>query len=108
MSVHKEADTRDRGGSIEIAAMDPLISPPACLLCGERFEPMGYPEWYKPELLPGVAAEGFAPALFVEGQPSFAGFVCPGCFGDGSEDLARSMRRGADRLHKLAGELGAA
>ncbi len=89
--------------SIEMAAMDPLIAPPACLLCGERFEAEGYPERFKPELLPGVVAEGWAPALLVEDQP--VGFVCPGCFGDGAGDLARSMKRGAARLRKLARKL---
>jgi hypothetical protein len=89
--------------SIEVAAMDPLIAPPTCLLCGEYFEPMGYPKRFKPELLPGVVVEGWASALLVEDQP--VGFVCPGCFGDGSEDLVRSMKRGAGRLRELARRL---
>ena len=84
--------------------MDPLLPSP-CLLCGERFEAEGYSERFKPELLPGVPVGGFAPALLVEGRPSFAGFVCPGCFGNGGEDLARSMKRGAERLRELARHL---
>ncbi len=87
--------------SIEIAAMDPL-GPPACLLCGERFEAEGYSERFAPTLL-GPPLTGFAPALSVADR--FAGFVCPGCYGDGAEDLVRSMRQGADRLRKLAREL---
>lgn len=93
--------------SVELAAMDPL-APPACLLCGERFEPEGYSERFAPELLPGATslrAEGFAPAKVVV-EDRFAGFVCPGCFGDGREDLlARAMKRGAQRLRGLAREL---
>ncbi len=88
--------------SIEVAAMEPL-GPPACLLCGERFAAEGYSERFAPELLPGLPAQGFAPALLVEDRP--VGFVCPGCFGDGSEDLARSMKRGAGRLRELARRL---
>jgi hypothetical protein len=88
---------------MEFAAMDPLITPPACLLCGECFEPEGYSERFKPELLPGVPASGAAPAILVEGRP--AGFVCPACFGDGAEDLFRSLRRGAKRLRELARRL---
>jgi len=85
--------------SIEIAAMDPL-GPPACLLCGERFEAEGYSERFRPELLPGVRVAGSAPAVLVEDRP--AGVVCPGCFGDGAGDLARSTKRGAGRLRDLA------
>ena len=87
----------------EIAAMDPL-GPPTCLLCGERFTSEGYSGRFKPELVPGVPVSGFAPALLLEGMPRLAGFVCPSCFGDGAEDLALSMRRGAVRLRKLARE----
>jgi hypothetical protein len=86
--------------TLEIAAMDPLLGPSPCLACGERFEPEGYSEGFRPELLPGLPAEGFAPAVVVEG--CFVGFVCPGCFGDGGEDLARGLRRGAGRLRKVA------
>jgi hypothetical protein len=82
--------------------MDPLLFSP-CLLCGKRFEPEGYSERFKPELLPGIPMDGFAPAILVEG--SLAGFVCAGCFGDGREDLSRSMRHGARRLRALAGSL---
>ena len=39
---------------MEIAAMDPLLSPTPCLLCGERFELEGYSEGFRPELLDGV------------------------------------------------------
>ncbi len=84
---------------MKIAVMDPLVGS-QCLLCGKRFEAEGYSERFKPELLPGMPVEGFAPALLVGGQP--AGFVCPGCFGDGKEDLSHSMRRGPGRLRELA------
>jgi hypothetical protein len=87
---------------LEIAAMDPLLFSP-CLLCGERFEAEGYSERFKPHLLPGVPMNGFAPAIMIEGRA--VGFICPACFGDGAEDLARSMRRGARRLRALAGSL---
>ena len=84
--------------SLEIAAMDPLLGLSPCLACGERFEPEGYSERFRPELLPGVPAEGFAPAVLVEGR--FVGFVCPGCYEDG--DVARTLRRGARRLREVA------
>jgi hypothetical protein len=89
--------------SLTIAAMDPLLGPSPCLLCGERFEPEGYPERFRPELLPGVPAEGFAPVVLMEDR--FVGFVCPGCFGYGGEDLACGLRCGAKRLRKVAGVL---
>jgi hypothetical protein len=89
--------------TLEIAAMDPLLGPSPCLVCGERFEPEGYSERFRPELLPGLPADGFAPAVVAEGR--FVGFVCPGCFGDCGEDLARGLRRGARRLRKTAGIL---
>jgi hypothetical protein len=92
-----------RGGmNPEIAAMDPLLSSP-CLLCGERFEAEGYSERFEPELLPGMPVDGFAPAILTEGKP--VDFVCPACFGDGGEDLSRSMRHGARRLRALARSL---
>lgn len=50
------------GMTQEIAAMDPLLPSP-CLLCGERFEAEGYSECFKPELVPGVPVDGFAPAI---------------------------------------------
>ena len=83
---------------LEIDASDPLLGPPPCPACGERFEPEGYPERFSPELLPGVPAEGFAPAVLVEGQ--FAGFVCHGCYEDGN--AVRALRRGAGRLREVA------
>jgi hypothetical protein len=85
---------------LEIAAMDPLIGPSPCLACGERFEPEGYSDKFRPELLPDLTAEGLAPAVLVEDR--FVGFVCPGCFGEGGEDLARGLRRGAGRLRRMA------
>jgi hypothetical protein len=88
--------------SLVITAMEPL-SPPLCLLCGERFEAEGYSERFKPEMLPGVPMGGFAPAILVEGSP--AGFVCPACFGDGAEDLAHAMTCRAERLRRLARDL---
>ena len=87
---------------LEIAAMDPL-PPSPCLLCGERFEPEGYSERFEPELVPGAPVGGFALAILTEGKP--VGFVCPACFGDGGEDLSRSMKRGARRLRALARRL---
>ncbi len=93
--------------SVEIAAMDPL-GPPLCLLCGRGFMAEGYSERFagrSAEVSPGVRVPmaGFAPVVILKGSP--AGFVCPGCFGDGSEDLARSMKRGAGRLRSLARKL---
>jgi hypothetical protein len=89
--------------SVEVAAMDPL-GPPACLLCGERFVAEGYSDRFAPTLL-GAPVKGFAPALSVSDR--FVGFVCPECFGNSSEDLARSMQRGAERLRELAWKLEA-
>ncbi len=80
-----------------MAAGGPLLGAP-CLLCAQRFEPEGYSERFRPEMLPGVPAEGFAPAVLVEGQ--FAGFVCPGCYEDG--DVGRALRRGAGWLREVA------
>ncbi len=47
---------------LEMAAGDPLLGTP-CLLCGERFEAEGYSERFRPEILPGVPAGGFAPGI---------------------------------------------
>ncbi len=83
---------------LEIAAMGPLLGPSPCLAYGERFGSEDYPERFRPELLPGVPAEGFAPAVLVEGQ--FAGFVCCDCYED--EDVPHALRRGARRLLEVA------
>ncbi len=84
--------------SLEITTMDPLLGPSPCPACGERFEPEGYLERFSPELLPGVPAEGFAPAVLLEGK--FVGFVCPGRHEDGN--VARALRRGAGSLREVA------
>jgi hypothetical protein len=87
-----------------MAAGDPLPGAP-CLLCGERFEAEGYAPGFRPEILPGVAAEGFAPGIYASdeaGGPRLVGFACPSCFGDGGSDLAESLRAGAKRLGELA------
>jgi hypothetical protein len=93
-----------RAVRLEMAAGDPLLGAP-CLLCGERFEAEGYGGGFRPEILPGVAAEGFAPGIYAAGAGSglrLAGFVCPACYGDGGSDLALGLRAGAKRLKELA------
>jgi len=90
---------------LEMAAGDPLLGAP-CLLCGERFEAEGYGGGFRPEILPGVVAEGFAPGIYAAGAGDLGlrlvGFACPSCFGDGGSDLAGSLRAGARRLKELA------
>lgn len=85
---------------LEIAAGDPLLGCP-CLLCGERFEPEGYPESFRPEILSGVPAGGFAPGIYSADGP-LVGFVCPACFGDGGPDLEKSLQAGVRRFRALA------
>jgi hypothetical protein len=81
---------------LRIAAGDPLLGAP-CLLCGERLKAEGYSDRFRPEILPGGPAGGFAPDGYDAGGGPLVGFVCPSCFGAGGSDLAsapQGPRRG--------------
>jgi len=91
---------------LEMAAGDPLLGAP-CLLCGERFEAEGYSERFRPEILPGLPAGGFAPGIYAADGGPLVGYVCPPCFGDGGPGLVKALRGGAKRLRGLAKALEA-
>ena len=89
---------------LEMAAGDPLLGTP-CLLCGERFEAEGYSERFRPEILPGVLAGGFAPGIYAADGGPLVGYVCPSCFGDGGSRtwsrLCAAVRSGSGGLQRL-------